>query len=113
MLAAVQPYFNLFHFMLVVLRPMLVGGLTIVCAAIVVAVQVCASKGRFHVPGYVGLALVTFIIGLILGRVAGSRAVTGTPFGALLSVLFFLLVATTLGSILALFFYRPAPEEQR
>lgn len=112
MLVAVQMFFNLSQVILAaVIRPTIVGGLTIACAAIILAIPICASKGKLHVPGYVGLALVTFIIGLIFGRVAGSRAVTGRPSGVLLSVLFFLLVATALGSILALLFYRHPPEE--
>jgi hypothetical protein len=111
MLAAVQTHFNLPNFILAVTRPALVGGLTIACVAIIVAIPTCASMGKFHVPGYAGLALVTSVVGLIFGRIAGTRAITGTPAGVLLSMAFFLLVATALGSVLALFFYQRAQEE--
>jgi MFS superfamily sulfate permease-like transporter len=111
MLAGVETYCNLAHFVAALSRTTLVGGLTVACAAIVVGIPVCASKGKLHVPGYVGLALVAFIVGLIFGRIAGSRAITGTPVGVVLSVAFFLLVATALGSILGVLFYRPAPEQ--
>ena len=91
-------------------RLLLIAGLVLVCAAIVVAIPVCASRGKLHVPGYVGLALLSFVIGLVLARIAGARAVTGTIAGLLLSIAFFLLIATALGSILALFFYSHPPE---
>jgi hypothetical protein len=111
MLAAVQPYFNLPCIIVVASHTDLIVALAIACAAIVVAVPVGASKGKLHVPGYVGLALSTFVTGLIFGRIAGTRTISGSPAGVLLSVLFFLFVATALGSILALFFYRPVQEE--
>jgi hypothetical protein len=91
-------------------RLLLIAGLVLVCAAIVVAIPVCASRGKLHVPGYVGLALLSFVIGLVSARIAGARAVTGTIAGVLLSIVFFLLIATALGSILALFFYSHPPE---
>jgi hypothetical protein len=88
----------------------LVVSLTLACALIVVVIPICASRGKLHVPGYVGLAFLAFAIGLLLGRIAGARAVIGTIAGVLLSIMFFLLIATALGSVLALFFYRHPPE---
>ena len=87
-----------------------VTSLVLACLLIVVLIPTYASRGKFHIPGYVGLAFLTFAIGLLLGRTAGARAVTGTIAGLLLSIVFFLLVATSLGSILALFFYSHPPE---
>jgi hypothetical protein len=88
----------------------LVVSLTLACAVIVVTIPICASRGKLHVPGYAGLAFLAFAIGLLLGRIAGARAVAGTIAGVLVSVVFFLLIATALGSILALFFYRHPPD---
>jgi hypothetical protein len=88
----------------------LVVCLTLACTVIVVIIPICASRGKLHVPGYVGLAFLAFAVGLLLGRIAGSRAVAGTIAGVLLSIVFFLLIATALGSVLALFFYRHPPE---
>jgi hypothetical protein len=100
----------LFGSMVVGLHFLLVMSLALACLVIVVLIPTYASKGKFHIPGYVGLALLTFAIGLLLGRMAGGRAVTGTIAGLLLSIVFFLLIATALGSILALFFYNHPPE---
>lgn len=107
MFAAFQTFLNL---VLSGPRLSLVVGLTVACAAIVLAIPICASHGKLHVPGYVGLALLAFATGLVSARIAGARAVTGTIAGVLLSLVFFLLIATALGSLLALFFYRHPPE---
>jgi hypothetical protein len=88
----------------------LVLSLTLACAVIVMIIPICASRGKFHIPGYVGLAFFAFVIGLLSGRIAGARAVAGTIAGMLLSILCFLLIATALGSVLALFFCRRPPE---
>lgn len=79
-------------------------------AAIVVTIAICARRGKLHIPGYVGLAFLTFASGLVLGRIAGVRGVTGTYFGFFLSILFFLLIAVAVGSVLALFLYRHPPQ---
>jgi len=79
-------------------------------AVIAVGISVCARRGKLHIPGYIGLAFFAFAVALILGRISGARGVTGTHFGFLLSVLFFLLMAVAVSSILALFFYRHPPQ---
>jgi hypothetical protein len=106
-----HPYLSLLASFLGQPRFALIAGLTIVCAAIALAIPISASRGKLHVPGYVGLALIAFVVGLVSGRIAGTRAITGSSVGVLLSVLFFLLMATAVGSILALFFYRQPPEQ--
>jgi hypothetical protein len=78
--------------------------------AILIAIPWAAARGKLHVPGYVGLAFLTFAVALLLGRVAGARAITGTTVGVLLSVAFFLLIAAAVGCVVALFFYRHPPE---
>jgi hypothetical protein len=88
-----------------VVVPLALGSL-----AILIAIPWAAARGRLHIPGYVGLAFLTFAIALLLGRVAGARAVTGTTAGVLLSVAFFLLIAAAVGCVAALFFYRHPPE---
>lgn len=76
------------------------------CLAIVICIPVAARRRKLHIPGYVGIAFVAFLAALILGRVVGLPRIIGTPMGIVLSVLFFLLIATTVGSVVALFFYR-------
>lgn len=78
--------------------------------AILIAIPWAAARGKLHIPGYVGLAFLTFAIALLLGRIAGAHAITGTTAGVLLSVAFFLLIAAAAGCVVALFFYRHLPE---
>jgi hypothetical protein len=78
--------------------------------SILTAIPWAAARGRLHIPGYVGLAFLTFAIALLVGRVAGVRGITGTNAGIFLSVAFFLLIAAAVGCVLALFFYRHPPE---
>jgi hypothetical protein len=84
--------------------------LLLACLGVLVGIPVAAARGKLHVPGYAGLAFLAFILGLVLGRIAGARAVSGTIAGLSLSILFFLLMATAVGSVLALLFYRHPPE---
>jgi hypothetical protein len=88
----------------------LVVPLSIACIAIVIVVPLAAARSRLHIPGYVGLAFLAAIFGLLCGRISGIRGVAGTTWGVLLSLLFFLLIAFTVGSVLALFFYHDPPE---
>ena len=71
-----------------------------------IAVPVAAARGKLHIPGYVGLAFLSFALAMIVGHFSGARSISTTPFGLALSILFFLLIAITAGCILALFFYR-------
>jgi hypothetical protein len=83
--------------------------LSIVCVAIVVGIPAAAWRARLHIPGYVGLAFLSFALALLLGWLSGAQAVAGTTTGLLFSMLFFLLIAAAVGSVVALFFYRHPP----
>jgi hypothetical protein len=83
--------------------------LLIACSAIVIVVPWAAASSRLHIPGYVGLAFLASILGLLCGRISGIRVVAGTRWGVVLSLLFFLLISFAAGSVLALFFYRDPP----
>ena len=87
----------------------LVFPLAFACFSVIVVISLAAARGRFHIPGYVGLAFLALAIGLLFGWISGARGVTGTIAGISLSVLFFLLMATVAGCVLALFFYRHPP----
>jgi hypothetical protein len=80
--------------------------LLLACLAIIVGLSVAASRSHLHIPAYVGMAFLAFAAAMLAGHFSGATAVTGTPAGAVLSILFFLLIAVTVGSVLALFFYR-------
>jgi hypothetical protein len=84
--------------------------LVLACLAVLVAIPAAAARGKLHVPGYAGLAFLGFALGLLAGRISGARSITGTVTGVCLSILCFLLMATAVGSVLAIFFYRHAPE---
>ena len=80
--------------------------LLLACQAIIVGLSLAASRSRLHIPAYVGMAFLAFAFAMLAGHFSGATTVTGTPTGAVLSILFFLLIAVTVGSVLALFFYR-------
>jgi hypothetical protein len=88
----------------------LVVPLLVACFAIMIVVPLAAARSRLHIPGYVGLAFLASILGLICGRISGIRGVAGTSWGVMLSLVFFLLIAFAVGSVLALFFYRDPPD---
>jgi lysylphosphatidylglycerol synthetase-like protein (DUF2156 family) len=78
----------------------------LLCLPFIFGIPIAAARRKLHIPGYVGIALASLIMGLLVGRVSGLRGVSGTRTGFSLSILFFLLIASTVGSIIALFFYR-------
>jgi hypothetical protein len=88
----------------------LIVPLSMACFAILIVLPVAAARSRLHIPGYVALAFLASIVGLVCGRISGIHGVAGTPWGVLLSILFFLLIAFASGSVLALFFYRDPRE---
>lgn len=80
------------------------------CLGIVLLVPRLAARGKLHIPGYVGLAFLTFLLAMLAGQFSGARGISTTFFGLTLAILFFLLIAATAGCVVALFFYRPPPE---
>jgi hypothetical protein len=92
-------------------RPPLLLALGLVCVLIALAFPYAASRGRLHVPGYVGVALIAFAVAFIFGRISGWHGVRGRHSGEVLSILFFLLVAVAAGSLLAIFFHREPPAD--
>jgi hypothetical protein len=91
-------------------RPALLVALGVLCVFVALMVSFAASRGKLHIPGYVGLAFGAFAVALILGRISGAHGVRGSTSGVVLSILFFLLIAAAVGSVLAVFFYREPPE---
>jgi hypothetical protein len=80
--------------------------LAFACLAIVVFVPVAAARGKLHIPGYVGIAFLSFALAMIVGYFSGARGISTTPIGHGLAVGFFLFLAVTAGCLLALLFYR-------
>ncbi|MGA7918541.1 MAG: hypothetical protein WCA38_02645 [Candidatus Acidiferrales bacterium] len=80
--------------------------LKIVCLSVVIVISILAWKGKLHIPGYVGMAFLTFGLGLLFGKLAGIKAVHGSNVAVALSVACYLCMSATVGSIIALAFYR-------
>jgi hypothetical protein len=89
----------------------LVLVLVVACVVVAAGVPFAASQGRLHTPGYVGIALASFVVAFILGRISGTQGIRGRHSGEVLSIVFFLLMAVALGSVLAIFFHRDPPQE--
>jgi hypothetical protein len=89
----------------------LILALAAACIVVALAVPYAASRGRLHTPGYVGLALASFVVAFIVGKISGAQGVRGRHSGEALSIVFFLLMAAALGSVLAIFFHRDPPQE--
>jgi hypothetical protein len=79
--------------------------LVIASLAIVLVFPIAAFQGALHIPGYCGFALLALAVGLSVGKIAGMQF-PGSLAGVCLSSVFFLAMATCLGSILAIFLYR-------
>lgn len=83
--------------------------LILACLAILVLIPLAASRGKYHIPGYAGIALLASLIALLFGRTAGAQGIAGSVTGIFLSIVFFLLIAVAVGAILALFCHRHPP----
>src|ERR1700745_1844834 len=80
--------------------------LVVACLVIAVLIPMAAARRKLHIPGYIGIALLAFALSLVFGKLAGFTRVAASAAGPILSILFFLLIAVAIGSILALLFYR-------
>jgi fructose-specific phosphotransferase system IIC component len=86
--------------------------LGVACLVLVFAIPFAARRGKLSVPIYALLALAVGVVAFGAGTLAGVRSVRGTPFGIVVSILFFLLVATAVGCFLSMLFYRQPPVSQ-
>ena len=76
------------------------------CILLAVSVSFFAHRGKLHIPGYAGIAMVGFVLSLTFGKIAGAHSIAGTGVGVFFSILCFLFLAVVVGSVVALFFYR-------
>lgn len=93
-------------------RPGILVPLVILCAVILIAIPVGAARGKLHMPGYAGFALLAFVVAVGIGYVSGRHGIRGTALGVVLGFLFFGLIAAGIGCIFALAFYRSKSQEQ-
>jgi hypothetical protein len=89
-----------------VVVPLMVG-----CVFLIAYIPWAASRGKYHVAGYGGMAIVGILCGLVLGRLSGARGINGTIVGRSLGSVFFMLMAVAVGCIVAVFCYRPPTEQ--
>jgi hypothetical protein len=89
---------------------LIIAALIIACLSVVVTISVFASRGKLHMPAYVGIAFLAFGLSMLFGRLAGIKAIRGSVVAIVLSIAFYLCIATMVGSIVALLFYRERPE---
>lgn len=85
--------------------------LALACLILIVLFPFSAWRGKLSVPIYALLALASGALAFGAGILAGARAVRGTAFGTLVSILFFLLVAIAVGCFFGMLFYRPPRDD--
>ena len=90
---------------------MLIGILIAACLAVMIAISICAAKGNLHMPGYIGVAFLAFAFALVFGELAGIKLLHGSALAVVLSCACYLCISATVGSIVALLFYRSSPDE--
>jgi hypothetical protein len=101
---------TLINFAAYAIRLAIVIPMVLLCVAVLIIIPVAASRGKLHIPGYVGIAILAFASGLLSGRLAGVRGIAGHGIAIFLSVAFFVLLAAAMGAIFALFVYRHPSE---
>jgi len=87
-----------------------ISVLALGCITILVAIPLAAFRGKLHVPGYIGTALLAFGGSFLFGLASGYRWFAGSPVGVVLSLLCFWSAAAGVGSLLAIFFCRDQAE---
>jgi hypothetical protein len=87
----------------------LVVPLALSCLAIMVILPISAARSRLHIPGWVGFALFSFVLSYTCARISGVHSFVGKPTGVLFSIACFLFLASALGAVIALFFYKDPP----
>lgn len=85
--------------------------LTLSCLVLIAVIPSAASRGKLNVPVYALILFAAAFAAFIIGRVAGAESVRGTTLGVVISFIFFLLVATAVGSFFGMFFYRQPTDD--
>ena len=87
----------------------LIIPLALSCLAIMIILPISAACSHLHIPGWVGFALFSFVLSYTCARVSGVHGIVAHRTGVILSIMCFLFLATALGSVIALFFYKDPP----
>lgn len=95
----------------VTLKTGVVIPLALACLVLIIVLPAAAWRGRLSVPIYALLALAAGAVAFLAGTLAGAQSIRGTPFGVVVSIVFFLLVSTAVGCFLSILFYRQPPDD--
>jgi len=85
--------------------------LALSCLVVVAVIPSAAWRGKLNVPVYALMLFVAAFVAYGMGKIAGVQSIHGTTLGVVISFIFFLLVATALGSFLGIFFYRQPTDD--
>ena len=85
--------------------------LSLSCLVVVAVIPSAAWRGKMNVPFYALMLFVSAFVAFGIGKVAGAQSVHGTTLGVVISFIFFLLVATSVGSFMGIFFYRQPTDD--
>lgn len=85
--------------------------LALSCLVLVVVIPSAARRGKLNVPVYALMLFGASFLAFFTGRLAGAKSVHGTLAGVVVSLLFFLLVASAVGCFLGMFFYRQPSDD--
>lgn len=85
--------------------------LALSCLVVIVVIPSAACRGRMNVPFYALVLFAAAFVAYGIGRLSGTPSIHGTTLGVVLSFIFFLLVATSVGSFLGIFFYRQPTDD--
>lgn len=85
--------------------------LALSCLVVVAVIPAAAWRGKLNVPVYALMLFAAAFVAYVIGKIAGAQSVHGTTLGVVISFIFFLLVATAIGSFLGIFFYRQPTDD--
>lgn len=85
--------------------------LALSCLVLVAVIPSAAWRGKLNVPAYALILFAASFVAYGIGKAAGAESIHGTALGVVISFIFFLLVATALGSFLGIFFYRQPTDD--
>ncbi|HUX10169.1 MAG TPA: hypothetical protein VMW51_05965 [Terriglobia bacterium] len=85
--------------------------LALSCLVLIAVIPSAAWRGKLNVPVYALIMFAAAFVAFGVGRLAGAPSVRATTLGVIVSFIFFLLVATAVGSFFGMFFYRQPLDE--
>lgn len=85
--------------------------LALSCLVIVSVIPSAAWRGKLNIPAYALMLFGAAFVAYATGTATGAQSIHGTTLGVVIAFIFFLLVATAVGSFLGIFFYRQPTDD--